>query len=306
MTSPDSVDALLDSAALERKRDALLAMLCGYGRVAVAFSAGVDSTVVAKAAQLACGDKAVAVTAVSPSLASGEREEAEALARQIGIRHVILETHEVENPDYFKNAPDRCYFCKTELYTQLETRVGELGADVIVNGANLDDRGDYRPGMTAASEHAVRSPLIEAGFTKADVRALARLWDLPVWDKPATPCLSSRIAYGVSVTPERLRRVDEAERFLREACGLREFRVRHEANDLARIEVPAGELSRFVEPETRRRISARLHELGFKYVSLDLDGFRSGSMNAVVPLEGMRSAISGQRSANAETEAMES
>lgn len=277
-----SQSAAASQAELERKRDALLALLGSYGRVAVAYSGGVDSAVVAKAAYLACGEKAVAVTAVSPSLASGEKEAAESLAKLIGIRQVILQTHEAENPDYIKNAPNRCYFCKTELYTQLESRLAELDAEVIVNGANLDDRGDHRPGMQAASEHSVRSPLVEVGFTKADVRALAQLWELPVWDKPATPCLSSRIAYGVSVTPERLRRVDDAEKFLRDEFGLREFRVRHEANDVARLEIPVSELERFVQPDVRREISARLHELGFKYVTLDLDGFRSGSMNAAI------------------------
>ncbi len=218
-------------AVLEQKRDRLLAILGSCGRVAVAFSGGVDSAVVAKAAHVACGENAVAVTAVSASLASGEREAAEKLAKQIGIRHRVIETQEFENPDYLKNAPDRCYFCKTELYTRLErllVPVGEslgidsgLEFDVLVNGANLDDKGDYRPGMKAAREHAVRSPLIEADFTKADVRQLAAHWELPVWDKPATPCLSSRIAYGLSVTPERVRRVDEAEQFLRKnsACA---------------------------------------------------------------------------------------
>ena len=224
--------------ALAQRRDRLLADLANCGRVAVAFSGGVDSAVVAKAAQIACGEKAVAVTAVSQSLASGEREEAEKLAALIGIRHRVIETDEFENPDYLKNAPDRCYFCKTELYTQLERLLAGRGVegvqfDVLVNGANLDDRGDYRPGMQAAREHAVRSPLIDAGLTKADVRSLAAHWELPVWDKPATPCLSSRIAYGLAVTPERVRRVDEAEQFLRREFGLREFRVRHEAGDLA-------------------------------------------------------------------------
>jgi uncharacterized protein len=145
--------------------------------------------------------------------------------------------------------------------------------------------------MQAAGEHAVRSPLIEAGFTKADVRDLAREWNLPVWDKPATPCLSSRIAYGVEVTPERVRRIDEAERYLREEFGLREFRVRHEANDLARIEVPVDELPALLSPAAREKLTARLHELGFKYVTLDLDGFRSGSMNAVLPVESLRFAV---------------
>jgi uncharacterized protein len=284
-------------AALAQKRDRLLAILRSCGRVAVAFSGGVDSAVVAKAAQVACGDNAVAVTAVSASLASGEREAAEQLARQIGIRHRVIETQEFENPDYLKNAPDRCYFCKTELYTRLErllVPVGEslgidtgLEFDVLVNGANLDDKGDYRPGMKAAREHAVRSPLIEADFTKADVRQLAAHWELPVWDKPATPCLSSRIAYGLSVTPERVRRVDEAEQFLRQEFGLREFRVRHEAGDLARLEVPISELERLIAPAARQAITQRLRQLGFRFVTLDLDGFRSGSMNAVVPIESL-------------------
>jgi pyridinium-3,5-biscarboxylic acid mononucleotide sulfurtransferase len=289
-------------AVLEQKRDRLLAILRSYGRVAVAFSGGVDSAVVAKAAQVACGEKAVAVTAVSASLASGEREAAEKLATLIGIRHRIIETQEFENPDYLKNAPNRCYFCKTELYTQLERLLVPLGKnlggenlgvdtglefDVLVNGANLDDRGDYRPGMQAAREHAVRSPLIEANLTKADVRQLAAHWELPVWDKPATPCLSSRIAYGLAVTPERVRRVDEAEQFLREAFGLREFRVRHEAGDLARIEVPLSELERLIVPAARQAITERLRQLGFKFVTLDLDGFRSGSMNAVVAIESL-------------------
>jgi uncharacterized protein len=276
--------------ALTSKRDRLLDMLRACGRVAVAYSGGVDSAVVAKAAQIACGDKALAITAVSASLASGEREAAEALAAQIGIRHRVIETDEFSNPDYLKNAPDRCYFCKTELYTQLERLLSQPHADlpefdVVVNGANLDDRGDYRPGMQAAREHAVRSPLIEAGLTKADVRQLAAHWDLPVWDKPATPCLSSRIAYGLAVTPERVERVDRAEQFFREQFGLREFRVRHEAGDLARIEVSVDDLPRLIAEPARKTISEKLHSLGFKYVSLDLDGFRSGSMNAVVPLE---------------------
>jgi uncharacterized protein len=276
--------------ALTSKRDRLLDILRACGRVAVAYSGGADSAVVAKAAQVACGANAVAITAVSASLASGEREAAEALAAQIGIRHRVIETDEFSNSDYLKNAPDRCYFCKTELYTQLERLLSQPHADlpefdVIVNGANLDDRGDYRPGMQAAREHAVRSPLIEAGLTKADVRQLAAHWDLPVWDKPATPCLSSRIAYGLAVTPERVERVDRAEQFLRESFGLREFRVRHEVGDLARIEVSVDELARLIAEPARKSISEKLHSLGFKYVSLDLDGFRSGSMNAVVPLE---------------------
>jgi uncharacterized protein len=269
---------------LAEKTERLLCALRAYGRVAVAFSGGVDSAVVACAAQRACGDAAVAVTADSPSLAAGELNAARTIAALIGIRHLVISTDEFTRPGYRRNAGDRCYHCKTELYSQLEGRAEELGADVIVNGANLDDRGDYRPGMQAATEHAVRSPLIEAGFTKGDVRALAREWNLPVWDKPASPCLSSRIAYGVEVTPERVRRVDDAELFLREVLGLRELRVRLEANDLARIEVPLEAVPRLAAPEVRAGVMERLRSLGFRYVTLDLEGFRSGSLNAALPL----------------------
>jgi uncharacterized protein len=272
------------SAELAAKRDRLLALLAECGRVAVAFSGGVDSAVVAKAAQLACGADAVAVTAVSASLAAGEREAAQSLATEMGIAHRVIETEEFANPAYLQNAPDRCYHCKTELYTRLELLAPELMVETLVNGANLDDVGDYRPGMQAAGEHRIRSPLIEAGLTKDDVRALARNWGLPVWDKPASPCLSSRIAYGLEVTPERVSRVDRAEQLLRESLGLRELRVRHEAHDLARIEIPASELHRFVDGSLRQRICEEFHKLGFKYVTLDLDGFRSGSMNASLPV----------------------
>ncbi len=270
------------------KRNALLARLAGYGRVAVAFSGGVDSAVVARAAFEACGEKAVAVTAVSLSLASGELEEARKIAALIGIRHVVLETQEFKNESYLANPANRCYFCKTELYSRLESRLSELSADVICNGANLDDQGDYRPGMTAAKEHAVRSPLIEAGLTKADVRELAKHWSLPCWDKPAMPCLSSRIAYGVAVTPERVARIDGAESFLRREFGLREFRVRCEANDLARIEIALGEVTPLLNQTTFERISRELRSLGFRCVTLDLEGFRSGNLNALVPLETLR------------------
>ena len=267
------------------KRDALLTLLAGYGRVAVAFSGGVDSAVVARAAQEACGDNAVAVTAVSLSLASGELEDAQELAAQIGIRHVVLKTQEFENESYLANPANRCYFCKTELYSRLESRLSELDADVICNGANVDDVGDYRPGMTAATEHSVRSPLIEAGLTKSDVRELAKLWSLPCWDKPAMPCLSSRIAYGVAVTPERVRRIDAAESFLRREFGLRELRVRCEANDLARIEVALEEVTPLLSRTTFERISREFRSLGFRCVTLDLEGFRSGNLNVLVPLE---------------------
>lgn len=267
---------------LQQKRERLLALLTEMQRVVVAFSAGVDSTVVAQAAQLACGENALAVTAVSASLAVGELEDAKRLAEQIGIAHQILETSEFENPAYTANPSNRCYFCKTELYTRLENWLPEKNWGVVVNGANQDDRGDHRPGMKAATEHNIRSPLLEVGLTKAEVRELAREWDLPVWDKPAMPCLSSRIAYGVEVTPERVSRVDQAERFLRERLGIAELRVRLEAGELARIEVPLPDLPRLMEPKLREELSRQFHSLGFRFVTVDLEGFRSGSLNAAL------------------------
>ena len=261
----------------------LVELIASFGSCAVAFSGGVDSAVVAKAAQLALGPAAVAVTGRSASLASGELEAASQLAGLIGIRHVVVDTDELAQADYAANGPDRCFHCKTELYTQLESLAGELGAATIANGANIDDLGDYRPGMRAAAEHRVRSPLAECGLDKAAVRRLALEWDLPVWDKPAMPCLSSRVAYGEPVTPERLEMIDRAEQFLR-GLGLANLRVRYHKGDLARIEVPAEAIARLSQPETREAVLAELRRLGFQYVTLDLEGFRSGSMNRALGL----------------------
>lgn len=272
----------MTSPALEEKRDILLEILRDYGSVVVAFSAGVDSTVIAKAAALACGEKAVAATAFSPSLASGELDQARELAGLIGIRHEIVETGEFSNPEYLANPGNRCYFCKTELYGHLGPLAEKLGFKVVVNGANLDDQGDYRPGMTAAAENSVTSPLIEARFSKADVRELAKLWCLPVWDKPATPCLSSRIAYGVEVTPDRVQMIDAAEKFLAELLGEKELRVRLESQELARIELPLAVISRIVENDVSRQVVDKLLEFGFSNVTVDLQGFRSGSMNSAL------------------------
>jgi uncharacterized protein len=266
------------------RRDRLLGVLSGYPGVAVAFSGGIDSTVVAKAAQLALGDRAVAVTADSPSVARSELEDARRLAAIIGIRHVVVATGEFNNPDYLKNDGSRCYHCKTELYSTVEKLLPELGVSVVVSGANLDDLGDYRPGLIAAQEHAVQHPLQQAGFTKADVRALAKYWQLPTWDKPAAPCLSSRLAPGLAVTPERTARVEAAEALLRRQ-GVRECRVRHHEGDLARIEVPETDLNRLLSEPIRSALAQELRRLGFKFVTIDLDGFRSGSLNDLVPLE---------------------
>lgn len=287
--SLDSTVSQSPGSSLAISRDRLLQSLRSLDRVVVAYSGGVDSAVVAKAAQLALGDRATAVTGVSSSLAAGELDEARRVAELIGIRHEVIETQEFQQPAYLENAPDRCYHCKTELYTQLDEIVARYPGTVVVNGANLDDRGDYRPGMTAAREHSVRSPLIECELTKADVRALAAHWNLPVADKPASPCLSSRIAYGESVTPERTAMIDAAERYLREQ-GLRELRVRYHKGDLARIEVPADAIARLAEPQLRSALAAEFKRLGFKFITLDLEGFRSGSLNQIIGIDTLRNS----------------
>jgi uncharacterized protein len=270
-------------AGLEHKRELLLTALRQLQSCAVAFSGGVDSAVVAKAAVLSLGDRAIAVTGNSASLAEGELEAAQDLARLIGIRHAIVNTDEFNQPDYLKNASDRCYHCKTELYTRLEQLLPELGVEAIVNGANADDLGDYRPGMVAASEHRIHSPLAQCGITKAEVRELAATWALRVWDKPAMPCLSSRIAYGEEVTPARLVMIDKAEQFIR-AKGFANLRVRYHRGDLARVEVPLADLPRLYDDDFRRELTSELRRLGFKFITLDLEGFKSGSLNQLVQI----------------------
>lgn len=272
------------SPTCDQKREQLLTLIRGYESCAVAFSGGVDSAVVAKATQLALGDAAVAVTGTSAALAQGELEAARNLAELIGIRHEVLATDEFANPSYVANSPDRCYHCKSELYTQLDGIAERLGVRVVANGANADDLGDYRPGMRAADEHAVRSPLAECGITKQEVRALATYWELPVAEKPATPCLSSRVAYGLAVTPERLSMIDRAEQHLR-SLGFGELRVRYHDGDMARIEIPADKLARLCEPGTREAVVGEFRRLGFKFVALDLAGFRSGGFTQLVPSE---------------------
>ncbi len=275
------------SAELVSKRDQLLALLGSFGSVAVAFSGGLDSTVLAKAAQLALKERAIAVTGISASMAAGEFEECQELARQIGIRHEILQTDELSNPAYQKNDANRCYHCKTELFLQVEKLCQRLAVAVVADGSNRDDHGEHRPGLRAAQERKVRSPLAEVGLSKPEIRRLAKDWNLPTWDKPAAPCLSSRIAYGETVTPERLTMVDQAERFLRQQ-GFQPLRVRYHKGDMARIEVPVDAIPRLVASESRRELVEYLKSLGFKYVSLDLEGFRSGSLNQVLPTESLQ------------------
>ena len=297
-------EALLERIRVSNKSDLadrLLARISGYGPSAVAFSAGVDSTVVAKAAQLALGEQAIAVTAVSPSLAAGELEQAVALAAEIGIRHRVIRSQEIDDPRYVENDSNRCYFCKTELYSRLHEWLEEWGVGTVLNGVNQDDLSDHRPGLQAAEEHQVRSPLAECGFTKQDVRQLAAEWKLPVYDKPAMPCLASRIAYGEQVTAERMRMVDAAEQFLK-SQGYGEVRVRYHRDALARVEVPADRLAELLQEPLRNAMHTHFEQLGFRFVTVDVAGFRSGSLNSVIPLSEIRQSVPSPRPVDSATD----
>jgi uncharacterized protein len=260
------------------KQDVLDARLNELDGLLVAYSGGVDSAYLAWRAQVILGDAMRAVIADSPSLARRQLDDAAAFAKGHGIPLEIIPTHELENPDYAKNDLQRCFHCKSELFTVMKAAQERLGARHLAYGMNLDDRGDFRPGQKAAEEHGVLAPMVEAGLTKADIRALAREAGLEVWDKPAAPCLSSRIAYGLEVTPKALSHVEQAEEFLH-GLGLRQFRVRHHG-DVARIEVAAGEMPAVLNVATMGKISERLRAIGFVYVALDCGGFQSGSLHA--------------------------
>ena len=263
----------------DERLDCLREVIRSYGSTLTAFSAGVDSTLVAVVAQQELGDAALAATAISASLAPSELEDAVNLAHKLGLRHRLVPTHEVEDERYATNPTDRCYFCKTHLYTELEQLAAEVNARFILNGLNVDDLGDWRPGARAAAERQdhVRSPLHEAGFVKADIRAAARSLGLPNADKPALACLSSRVPYGERVTPEKLARIGRAEQALR-ALGFRQLRVRHFA-DRARVEIAPDELGRVASEELGGRIEADLLALGFPAVEIDPRGYRSGRLN---------------------------
>ena len=273
----------MTEAALQAKLDALKRAITGMGSIMVAYSGGVDSTFVAAMAHDLLDGRALAITGVSPSVPASEVEQAKELARHIGIAHELIETREMDDPNYVANTPDRCFHCKDGLYGRLTAMARERGFDCVADGCNLDDTGDFRPGRRAAARHTVHSPLVEAGLTKEDIRALSRERGLPTWNKPAMACLSSRIPYGTPVTVEALGRIEEAEACLR-SLGLRQLRVRHH-DDVARIETDEPGLELLIA--RRAEVVERLKALGYLYVTLDLAGYRSGSLNAALgPIQG--------------------
>ncbi|MFN4033056.1 MAG: ATP-dependent sacrificial sulfur transferase LarE [Fimbriimonadales bacterium] len=261
--------------ALQHKYERLQAILREMGAVVIGLSGGVDSTLLTKVAYDVLGERCLAVIGQSEAFPEGEIEEALTLARQIGVRVRIAPTHELNNPLFQVNRPDRCYHCKTELFSVLRQVADEAGIPYIADGSHADDTADYRPGMRAAQEHGVRSPLLEAGFTKSDIRALAEHLGLPVWDKPSFACLSSRFPYGTVISRELLQKVDRAERFLRE-LGFRQVRVRHH-DTILRIEVEPTDFERVLQHAPT--IVAHMKSLGYLYVALDLEGYRTGKMN---------------------------
>jgi pyridinium-3,5-biscarboxylic acid mononucleotide sulfurtransferase len=265
---------------LESKQARLEAELAAVPSLVVAYSGGVDSAYLAYAAHNVLGNRMLAVTAVSASLSQHDRRQAEVCAADLALPHEFIDTGEVSNPEYRANNPNRCFFCKDELFSKLDALADARGFAAVAYGVNLDDLGDWRPGQQAARNHRVLTPLVAAGLTKPDIRELARRAGVPVWDRPASPCLASRIAYGVEVTPERLKVVEQGEEAMR-ALGFTRFRVRHH-DKLARIEIATDELPRALEPEMARRFVEIFKTLGFTYVTLDLEGYRQGSLNAQV------------------------
>jgi uncharacterized protein len=275
MKQAEKREARFDS--LEEKEQRLRALLKSYGSVMIAFSGGVDSAYLAYVAHSEMGERMIAVTGDSASYPTFQRELADQLTNRFGIRHEMIFTEEFEDQNYTSNPPNRCYYCKTELYTKLNDLARERGFDVICDGTNANDASDYRPGRRAARERDVQSPLLECGLTKADIRELSRRAGLPTWNEPASACLSSRVPYGQVVTIEKLSMVDKAEIALKQ-LGFRQVRVRHHG-DVARIEIAEEEMLRALDLNMARRMADALKATGFKYVALDLEGYRTGSLN---------------------------
>jgi pyridinium-3,5-biscarboxylic acid mononucleotide sulfurtransferase len=282
MASNGQVDMSV-SAELERKREALEKHLLESGRLLVAYSGGVDSAYLAFAANKVLGDKMLAVIADSPSLARAQMQDATEFAREQQIPLRVIATAEMEKPDYVRNDAMRCFHCKDELFTVMERYRDESGYETVAYGVNVDDQGDWRPGQQAARKHGVAAPLLEAGLTKQDIRELARAEGLRVWEKPASACLSSRIEYGRAVTREALEQVEQGEAALGR-LGFRQYRVRHHG-DIVRVEIARDELAKAMTVEMAAEFTRIFKALGFKFVTLDLEGFRSGSMNSVLPIE---------------------
>ena len=274
---------LSSAASLREKEERLFSILARMERVIVAFSGGTDSAYLAWAAHQALGPNAVAVTADSASMPESHKRDAEAFVKRYGISHEYVESREFDNPDYVKNSPDRCFHCKDELFTRLEELGRVRGYQNLVYGVNVDDLGDYRPGQNAALKHQVSAPLVDAGLTKAEIRELSRIAGLPTWDRPAAACLSSRVPYGTPVTIETMKTVENGEEAVK-ALGFRQFRVRYHG-EVVRIEIARDEMEKALTLEMAQRFTAIFKSLGFRYVTLDLEGYRQGAMNEVLNLK---------------------
>ena len=276
-----------ESRTVEQKMDTLRSIIGEMESLIVAYSGGTDSAFLAATASEILGNKALSGTAKAPSLAPAELRDAGALAEKLGLNHRVIETHEVERDDYAANNPDRCFFCKDELYTYLSDFAKDEEYAVIANGTNIDDLGDFRPGISAAKQYGVRSPMVEANLTKSEIRHLSEGMNLPTWDKPAQACLSSRIPYGTMVTVEALTQIAEAEEYLH-SLGIRQLRVRHH-DTVARIEVEPEDFLTLSSEEVRTEVVSKFREIGYSYVTLDLQGFRSGSLNEILARIGKKS-----------------
>ncbi len=280
MSDTNPVDETVASRSVEQKTAALRQNLCELGSVLVAYSGGVDSAFLMKVATETLGDQALAVTADSRTIPRSELEVARNLAESIGARHMVINTDEMSDPSFVANPTDRCYHCKKTLFSTLTKLAAEQGIGCVIEGSNLDDVSDYRPGTRAIDQFNVRSPLKEVGLTKDEIRIMSKAAGLPTWDKPAAPCLSSRIPYGSEITLEKLNRIEEAEKHVRQ-LGFPILRVR-DHGEVARIEVPREDIARLVDPDVAHSVNDRLKELGYRYVAVDLRGFRSGSLNEAI------------------------